>query len=317
MTETIERAFGVDVSKQFLDLATGPAAEVQRLVHDVAGIDAIVEVAQRERPERIVVEATGGWESALVAVLAHAGLPVVIVNPRQVREFARATGKLAKTDELDARTLCAFALAVKPPLRPLKDEQAQILDALVTRRQQILQMRTAEKNRLALSTPGIVQRNLKEHIKWLDRHLKDTDRDIGQLIKVTPLWCETERLLEQIPSVGRVTSHTLIAHLPELGSLNRKQIAALVGLAPFNRDSGTFRGHRTTWGGRAEVRQVLYMATMSAIRCNPPIRCFYRRLRDNGKPGKVALVACMRKLLTILNAVVRDRQPWSLAMLDS
>jgi transposase len=317
VAETIERAFGVDVSKQFLDLATGPAAEVQRLVHDAAGIDAIVELAQRERPDRIVVEATGGWESALVAVLAHAGLPVVIVNPRQVREFARATGKLAKTDELDARTLCAFALAVKPPLRPLKDEQAQILDALVTRRQQLLQMRTAEKNRLALSTPGIVQRNLKEHIKWLDRHLKDTDRDIGQLIRVTPLWCETERLLEQIPSVGRVTSHTLIAQLPELGSLNRKQIAALVGLAPFNRDSGTFRGHRTTWGGRAEVRQVLYMATMSAIRCNPPIRRFYRRLRENGKPGKVALVACMRKLLTILNAVVRDRQPWSLAMLDS
>ena len=317
MAAAIERAFGVDVSKEFLDLATGPASEVQRVRHDAAGIDAIVEQAQHERPERIVVEATGGWESPLVAVLAHAGLPVVIVNPRQVREFARATGKLAKTDELDARILCAFALAVKPPLRPLKDEQAQMLAALVTRRQQLLQMRTAEKNRLALSSPGLVQRNLKEHIKWLDRHLKDTDRDIGQLIKVTPLWCETEQLLEQIPSIGQVTSHTLIAQLPELGSLNRRQIAALVGVAPFNRDSGTLRGHRTTWGGRAEVRQVLYMATMSAIRCNPAIRCFYRRLRDNGKPGKVALVACMRKLLTILNAVVRDRQPWRLATLDT
>jgi transposase len=317
MEEAVGWAFGVDVSKQFLDLATGPAAEVQRFVHDVAGIDAIVELAQRDQPDRIVVEATGGWESALVAVLAHAGLPVVIVNPRQVREFARATGKLAKTDELDARMLCAFALAVKPPLRPLKDEQAQMLAALVTRRQQLLQMRTAEKNRLALSTPGLVQRNLKEHIKWLDRHLKDTERDIGQLIKVTPLWCETERLLEQIPSVGRVTSHTLIAQLPELGSLNRKQIAALVGVAPFNHDSGLLRGRRTTWGGRAEVRQVLYMATMSAIRCNPAIRRFYRRLRENGKPGKVALVACMRKFLTILNAIVRDRQPWSVPMLDS
>jgi len=315
--QIIERAFGIDVSKDFLDLATSPTSPVQRLAHDSAGIEAIVEHAQRDRPDRIVVEATGGWESAVVATLAHAGLPVVIVNPRQVREFARASGQLAKTDQLDARMLCAFALAVKPPLRPLKDEQAQLLAALVTRRQQLLQMRTAEKNRLALSTPGLVQRNLKEHIKWLDRHLKDTDRDIEQLIKVTPLWCDTERLLEQIPSIGRITSRTLIAQLPELGSLNRKQIAALVGLAPFNHDSGTLRGHRIIWGGRAEVRQVLYMATMSAIRCNPPIRGFYRRLRANGKPGKVALVACMRKLLTVLNAVVRDRQPWSLAMLDS
>ena len=312
MDDAIQRAFGIDVSKEFLDIAAEPGGTTQRLSHDAGGIEGVLERALKERPDRIVVEATGGWESALVGVLAHAGLPVVIVNPRQVREFARATGRLAKTDELDARILCAFALAVKPPLRPLKDEQAQALAALVTRRQQLLQMRTAEKNRLTLSSTSRVRRNLQDHIKWLDRHLKDTDRDIGQLIKDSPLWCETERLLEQVPSVGRVTTHTLIAQLPELGSLNRKQIAALVGLAPFNRDSGTLRGHRMIWGGRSEVRQVLYMATLSAIRFNPPIRTFYQRLRNNGKPAKVALVACMRKLLTMLNAIVRDRQPWSL-----
>jgi transposase len=312
MADTIERAFGIDVSKEFLDVAVEPVGEPQRLSHDTAGIEALLEWALRERPDRIVVEATGGFESALVGVLAHAGLPVVIVNPRQVREFARATGRLAKTDALDARALCAFALAVKPPLRPLKDEQAQALTALVTRRQQLLQMRTAEKNRLALSNTSLVRRNLKEHIKWLSRHLKDTDREIGALIKDSLLWLETERLLEQVPAVGPVTTHTLIAHLPELGSLNRKQIAALAGLAPFNRDSGTLRGHRMIWGGRTEVRQVLYMATVCAIRANPLIRAFYERLRANGKPAKVALVASMRKLLTILNAIVRDRRAWTL-----
>jgi transposase len=312
MANAIERAFGIDVSKEFLDVAVEPAGEPRRVSHDAAGIEALLEWALRETPDRIVVEATGGWESTLVGVLAHAGLPVVIVNPRQVREFARATGRLAKTDELDARILCAFALAVQPPLRPLKDEQALALTALVTRRQQLLQMRTAEKNRLALSNTSLVRRNLKEHIKWLSRHLKDTDREIGALIKDSPLWLETERLLEQVPAVGPVTTHTLIAHLPELGSLNRKQIAALAGLAPFNRDSGTLRGHRMIWGGRTEVRQVLYMATVCAIRANPLIRAFYERLRANGKPAKVALVASMRKLLTILNAIVRDRRAWTL-----
>jgi transposase len=310
MGDAIERAFGIDVSKDFLDVVAEPNGEPRRLTHDAAGIEAVLKWALEARPDRIVVEATGGWESVLVGELAHAGLPVVIVNPRQVREFARATGRLAKTDALDARILCAFALAVKPPLRPLKDEQAQALAALVTRRQQLLQMRTAEKNRLALSATDRVRRNLKEHIKWLNRHLKDTERDIGTLIKDSPLWCETERLLEQVPAVGPVTTHTLIAQLPELGSLNRKQIAALVGLAPFNRDSGTLRGRRMIWGGRSEVRQVLYMATVCAIRVNPPIRLFYERLRNNGKPAKVALIASMRKLLTILNAIVRDHQPW-------
>jgi transposase len=220
---------------------------------------------------------------------------------------------LAKTDELDARILCAFALAVQPPVRPLRDEQAQRLSALVARREQLVQMRTTEKNRLALSSNPQVQRNLKDHIHWLDRHLKDTDKGIRQLIAVSPLWCSKAQLLEEVPSIGPATTHTLIAHLPELGSLNRKQIAALVGVAPFNRDSGTLRGHRHIWGGRAEVRRALYMATLSAITWNPVIRCFYRHLLDNGKPGKVALVACMRKLLTILNAMLRDHQHWNTA----
>lgn len=312
MNGSVDRALGIDVSKEFLDLAKAADGEVTRLNNDPAGIDAALRIARESEAERIVVEATGGYESSLVGVLAHAGLPIVVVNPRQVREFARATGRLAKTDELDARILCAFALAVKPPVRPLKDEQARFLSSLVTRRQQLLQMRTAELNRLALGAEGAVRDNLKAHIKWLDRHLKDTETGIRQLIKVSPLWCEKAQLLEAVPSVGSVTTHTLIAQLPELGSLNRKQIAALVGLAPYNRDSGTLRGHRMIWGGRSEVREVLYMATLSAIRVNPPIRAFYRRLKAQGKPSKVALVACMRKLLTILNAIVRDGTSWSL-----
>jgi transposase len=311
MSELVQNACGIDVSKEFLDVAFATEGEVARLGNDPAGIKQVLTLAQGRALDRIVVEATGGWESPLVGMLAHAGLPIVVVNPRQVREFARATGRLAKTDELDARILCAFALAVRPPVRALPDEQAQRLSALVARREQLLQMRTAEKNRLALGSTAAVQRNLKDHIKWLDRHLKDTDRDIRQLIKVSPLWCEKAELLEAVPSVGPATTHTLIAHLPELGSLNRKQIAALVGVAPFNRDSGSLRGHRRIWGGRAEVRRALYMATLSAITWNPVISRFYRRLLDNGKPGKVAVVACMRKLLTILNAMLRDRRHWS------
>jgi transposase len=307
----VELALGIDVSKEFLDIAAAADGEVTRLSNDPSGVEAVLGLATEQRPDRIIVEATGGYESALVGVLAHAGLPIVVINPRQVREFARATGRLAKTDVLDARILCAFALAVQPPVRALKDEQARFLSSLVTRRQQLLQMRTAELNRLALGAEGAVRQNLKAHIKWLDQHLQDTEDGIRQLIKVSPLWCEKAQLLEEVPSVGRVTTHTLIAQLPELGRLNRKQIAALVGLAPFNRDSGTLRGHRTIWGGRSDVRDVLYMATLSAIRYNPVIRAFYRRLKDNGKPSKVALVACMRKLLTILNAIVRDSRRWN------
>lgn len=314
MSDQISSVLGIDVAKAHFDTAIEPQGEVRRWDNTDAGVAALLDWAQTQSFDRITIEASGGWEIPLVGALAHAGLPVIVVNPRQVREFARATGQLAKTDQLDARILCAFTLAVQPPLRPLKGEQARLLSDLVHRREQLVQMRTAEKNRMALSRSGMVKQNLSAHIKWLDKNIADTDGEIGQLIKVSPVWRAREKLLSNVPSIGRITAHVLIAYLPELGSLNRKQIAALVGLAPFNRDSGTLRGHRTVWGGRADVRRALYMATMSAIRFNPSIRPFYDRLRANGKPPKVALTACMRKLLTILNAMVRDQAEWDPSM---
>ncbi len=310
MGEDVTRVLGVDVSKASLDVAWSGDGEVQRLANDTAGISAVVAKAQELEVQRITVEASGGWQLPLVAALLHAGLPVVVVNPRQVREYARATGTLAKTDRIDARVLCAFTLAVQPPLRALKDQQAEALSALLARRQQLLGMRTAEKNRLTLGATGLVRKNLKAHIKWLDRHLRDTDRELKQLIEASPAWQAKEDLLTSAPGIGNTTARVLIGQLPELGQLNHKQIAALAGLAPFNRDSGTLRGQRMIWGGRHDVRTALYMATVSAIRANPPIRDFYERLKSNGKPSKVALTACMRKLLVTLNAMLRDQTPW-------
>lgn len=310
MGEDVMRVLGVDVSKASLDMAWSRDDKVQRLANDKAGIEAVVAKAHQLEVQRITVEASGGWQLPLVAALLHAGLPVVVVNPRQVREYARATGTLAKTDRIDARVLCAFTLAVQPPLRPLKDQQAEALSALLARRQQLLGMRTAEKNRLTLGATGLVRKNLKAHIKWLDRHLRDTDRELKQLIEASPAWQAKEDLLTSAPGIGNTTARVLIGQLPELGRLNHKQIAALAGLAPFNRDSGTLRGQRMIWGGRHEVRTALYMATVSAIRANPPIRDFYERLKSNGKPSKVALTACMRKLLVTLNAMLRDQIPW-------
>lgn len=310
MSDEVTRVLGIDVSKAWLDITCDVDGEVQRVGNDSGGIEAAVSLAQELDAHRITVEASGGWQTALVAALMHAGLPVVVVNPRQVREYARATGRLAKTDHIDARVLCAFTLAVQPPLRPLKDEQAEALSALLARRQQLIGMRTAEKNRLTLGAAGAVRKNLKAHIKWLDRHLRDTDRDIRQLIEASPVWRAKEDLLTTAPGVGNTTARVLIGQLPELGQLNRQQIAALAGLAPFNRDSGQMRGQRMIWGGRHDVRRGLYMATLSAIRANPVIRDFYQRLKANGKPSKVAITACMRKLLVILNAMIRDQQPW-------
>lgn len=310
MSEAISRVLGVDVSKDWLDVAAGPDGDVQRLSNDAEGFRAVIALARETESERITLEASGGYQTRLVAALLEAGLPVVVVNPRQVREYARATGRLAKTDRIDARILCAFTLAVQPPLRELKDEQAELLSSLIARRRQLIEMRTAEKNRLALGARGKVRKNLKAHIEWLDRHLRDTDRELRQLIERSPAWQEKEDLLTSAPGVGKTTAQMLIAQLPELGRLTHKQIAALVGVAPFNRDSGTLRGQRTTWGGRHSVRAALYMATMSAIRANPPIKAFYERLRDRGKPGKVAMTACMRKLLIMLNAMLRDHKPW-------
>lgn len=312
MTERVQRVIGVDVAKDWLDLASTASDSIERLPHTAEGIAQVLQRVRQLQAQRVTVEATGGWETALVAALADAGLPVVVVNPRQVRAYARALGRLAKTDRIDARVLCAFTCAVHPPLRPLKDEQAALLSALLTRRQQLLAMRTAEKNRLVMGAKGQVGKNLRAHIKWLDRHLHDTDRDIQRLIEASPVWQATVDLLTSAPGVGSTTARLLVGQLPELGHLNRKQIAALAGLAPYNRDSGMHRGQRIIWGGRREVRQALYMATLSAVRSNPPIRDFYDRLKANGKPSKVALTACMRRLLTILNAMIRDQSPWVL-----
>ena len=310
MSKTLSRVLAIDVSKAWLDLATAIDGEVERVPHDAGGINAVVRRATAIGAQRITLEASGGWQTKLVAALLHAGLPVVVVNPRQVREYARATGQLAKTDRIDARILCAFTLAVQPPLRKLKDAQAEALSALLARRDQLVGMRTAEKNRLTLGARGAVRKNLRAHIQWLDRHLRDTDRELKQLIEASPAWQAKQDLLTSAPGIGDTTARILIGQLPELGRLSHKQIAALAGLAPFNRDSGTLRGQRMIWGGRREVRKALYMATVSAIRANPPIRDFYQRLKSNGKPSKVAITACMRKLLVTLNAMLRDHTTW-------
>lgn len=257
----------------------------------------------------IVLEATGGLEVPLTSALAAAGLPVVVVNPRHVRDFAKASGQLAKTDALDAQTLAQFAEVMRPTPRPLPDAQAQALAALLTRRRQLVEMLTAEKNRLRTAAPPI-RKSVRAHIAWLERELTHTDTDLAQAIRQSPVWQEKDGLLRSVPGVGSVLTTTLLANLPELGTLTHKQIAALVGVAPLNRDSGTLRGRRTVWGGRAQVRAVLYMGAIVAARFNPVIRAFYQRLRAAGKAKKVALVACMHKLLTILNAILKHRTPW-------
>jgi transposase len=310
MTNEAIKIVGIDVSKAFLDVAIHPDDETFRVPYDEDGLTDLAKRLRRARPDLVLLEATGHLEAQAAGELTAAGLPVVVVNPRQVRDFARSTGRLAKTDRIDARVLCAFGEAVRPEIRPLKDEDAQALEALMSRRRQLIQMRTAEKNRLQQAPTRLVRRNLKDHIAQLDRHLADTDNDLRTLIKDSPVWRERENLLEGVPGVGRVTALTLISALPELGRLSGKEITALAGLAPFNRDSGTLRGRRSIWGGRHQVRTALYMATVSAIRCNPVIAAFYQRLRDSGKAPKVAITACMRKLLVILNAMARDNAGW-------
>jgi transposase len=260
-------------------------------------------------PVLVVMEATGGFEVAAAAALAAADLAVVIANPRQVRDFAKSTGQLAKTDAIDAHILALFAERVRPPVRSLPDEQARALDAVVGRRRQIIDMIIAEKNRLGFALPA-VQKGIKKHIRWLERQLAEVDSELDRLLRSSPVWKAKSDLLRDVPGVGPNLARTLIAELPELGSLSHKQIASLVGVAPIARDSGVFRGKRRVWGGRAPVRCALYLSIWSASKWNPVIRVFYRRLRDRGKPPKVAQVACMRKLLTILNAMVRDGRRW-------
>jgi transposase len=299
---------GIDVSKDQLDVALRPSAERWAVANDDAGITTLVDRLRALTPALIVLEATGGLELPLTGALA-VGLPVVVVNPRQVRDFAKATGKLAKTDALDAAVLAQFAEAVRPALRPLPDAAMQELSALLARRRQLLEMRTAEQNRLGMARPP-VHKGIRAHIAWLDRHLAQADDDLARAIRESPVWREKDDLLQSAPGVGPGLARTLLADLPELGTLNRKQIAALVGVAPLNRDSGTRRGRRSVWGGRAHVRAALYMSALAATRYNPVIRAFYQRLCAAGKAKKVALTACMHKLLVILNSMVKHRTPW-------
>ena len=300
---------GIDVAKAHLDVAVHPPAATPRFPHDEAGLSALVAHVQSLAPALVVLEATGGYETDVVAALALAGIPLAVVNPRQVRDFAKAIGRLAKTDALDAAVLALFAARVQPEPRPLPDAAQQDLTALVARRRQLVEMLTAERNRLQLAR-GCIKHDVQVHIHFLEQRLKDTNTDLQTLLRESPVWRAHEQLLRSVPGIGPTTAATLIAELPELGCLTRQQIAALVGVAPLNRDSGPRQGPRTTWGGRATVRAPLYMATRVATRCNPIIRTFYQRLRAAGKPPKVALVAAMRKLLTILNAMVKAQRTW-------
>jgi transposase len=300
---------GIDVSKDALDVALGPGSEAWQVGNTAAGIEALRTRLQSLSPELVVLEATGGYENAAVAVLAAAGLPVVVVNPRQVRDFAKATGQLAKTDRMDADLLARFAERVRPEVRELTSEAAGELEDLLSRRRQILEMLQAERNRLEHAR-GAVRKDVMEHIRYLKKRLARVSTDLEQRIRESPVWRAKEDLLRSVPGVGPIVSRTLVAELPELGRLSRQEIAALVGVAPLNRDSGRWKGKRSTWGGRASVRAVLYMAAVVGIRRNATIRQFYKRLRGAGKPAKVALVACMRKLLVILNSMVRKNRPW-------
>lgn len=300
---------GIDVAKAQLDLAQRPEGPRLSAANTESGIATVVAHLRRVKPTMIVVEATGGLERPLVRAVVDAALPVVVVNPRHVRDFAKATGQLAKTDALDAQVLARFAQAVRPALRPVPDAPTQELAALIARRRQVVEMLTAEKNRLE-GTPKRVQKRIQVHLNWLTTELARADDDLDQAIRTSPIWREQEDLLQSVPGVGPVVTRTLLAELPELGTLNRKQIAALVGVAPLNRDSGTLRGKRMVWGGRAQVRAVLYMGALVAARFNPVLRMFYQRLRAAGKAKKVALTACMRKLLIILNAMMKHRTPW-------
>lgn len=304
-----ERFVGIDVSKDRLDVALLPGPSHWQEPNDPAGIAALLTRLQQQPLTRVIVEATGGYELALVAALATAGLPVVVINPRRGRDFARSLGRDAKTDRLDAETLARFGEALRPALRPLPEAQHRQVRALLLRRQQLLEMLTAEQNRLRLAA-SCVQADLKEHIAWLQARLKQTDQELEGAVKASPLWSAQDDLLQSVPGVGPVVSRTLLWCLPELGRLNRKQIARLVGVAPLNHDSGKRQGPRRIAGGRAPVRCVLYMAALVAVRHNPVLQEFYQRLLKAGKAKKVALTACMRKLLTILNAMVKNKTPW-------
>lgn len=302
---------GIDVAKDTLEIAVRPANEQWSCANRVEAFPSLIERLQQLAPERIILEATGGWEAPLANHLAAAGLPVIVINPRQARDFAKATGKLTKTDQVDARCLAHFGEAVKPPVRALPDEQTQALAALLTRRRQLVEMLVAEKNRLVTvqHRPNL-KRDVAAHIQWLEKRIAQLDEDLRQQLEQSPVWRVNDQLLQSVPGVGEVTARTLLSQLPELGTLSDKEIAALVGVAPHACDSGQRKGPAHIRGGRANVRSVLYMATLTAIRCNPVIKAFYQRLLAKGKLKKVALTACMRKLLVILNAMIRKQKAW-------
>jgi transposase len=305
-------AVGIDVSKERLDVHVHPAGTVLSLSRDGAGLEELIGTLASVAPQLVAVEATGGFETVVVAALAAAGLPVVVVNPARVRAFASALGQRAKTDPIDAQVIAQFAAATKPPVRALPDAATQALADLVARRRQIIQMIVAEGQREKRAAPR-AKRSIARLLKTLRRELSEIDADIEESVRGSPVWCEKEDLLASVPGVGSVTARTMLAELPELGSLNRRQIAALAGLAPFTRQSGKWRGKSFIGGGRASVRAALFMAAMTAMRRNPVLRAFHQRLRAAGKPKMVALIAVARKLLTILNAILRDKVKWQTA----
>jgi len=300
---------GIDVSKESLEVAVRPSGEQFSERNDARAVTRLVKRLLPLNCERIVIEATGGYQNVVVGALRVAELPVVVINPRRVREFARSTGALAKTDRIDAQMLARFGEQLKPPLRELPDQQTQALRALWVRREQLIEMLGMERNRLE-QAPTALRRELKGHIDYLEKRIKHTDDELDRAVRNSPLW-DKYQLLKSVPGVGPVTASALLADLPELGRVNRAEAAALVGAAPFNRDSGTLRGKRMIEGGRQRLRRVLFVATVASVRCNPALKAFYLRLRAHGKPPKVALVAAMRKLVTILNAMVKTNTAWS------
>lgn len=308
MSSTNPIYVGMDVSKATIDVCVSDG-EVWQAANDDSAMEELVNRIAAHEPTLVVLEATGGYESRVAGALAAAQVPVAVVNPRQVRSYARSVGQLAKTDRIDARILARFAEAVRPEPRSLPDAETRALEALMTRRRQLIEMITAEGNRLELATP-IIEKQIKLHIAGLRRQLAKIDQDIDGTIRQSPLWRAKDDLLQSVPGIGDVTSRSLLALLPELGTLRPKQLAALVGVAPINRDSGTMRGRRRVWGGRARVRAALYMATLVGTRRNPILKAFYTRLRTAGKPAKVAILACMHKLLIIVNAMLRDGRAW-------
>ena len=300
---------GIDISKAELDVAIWGTGSYWQITNDVKGRQDLIQRLKDLEARLIVVEASGGLEQPVVRELDQENLPVAVVNPTRVRNFARSAGQLAKTDKLDAKIIAQFAQAMRPKVRPMRTTQQEHLDALVTRRRQVVDTITAEKNRKGTAHPAL-QEQIQRHIDWLEEELKELEDEIDQLIQQSDEWREKAAILSSVPGVGPVTVSTLVAKLPELGARNRQQIAALVGVAPVNKDSGKKRGKRRVFGGRASVRRVLYMATLAATKFNPVIRSFYERLLAAGKEKKVALTACMRKLLVILNSMVRHKKPW-------